>query len=140
MRQRGSRGRSAVEMTKRPPNTRRVEFTVREVNEVSPEFARQQREYERQAMAATTVDTSDVVSQADLQPINLVLIRTETQLERVKNEFREFREREYEHRNTNESTNSRTVVFSLITIFALVILALYQGVYMRNYFKKKKVI
>lgn len=140
MRQRGSRGRSAVEMGKPAPNTRRVEFSIDELNEVSPEFARQQREYERQAMAASKVDTSNVVSQADLHPINLVLIRTETQLERLKNEFRDFREREYAHRDTNESTNSRTVVFSLLTISALVVLALYQGYYMRSYFKKKKLI
>jgi len=76
----------------------------------------------------------------DLKPINMLLLRTEAQLEHLKSEFRDLRVREAEHRNTNESTNSRSVLFSLLTIGALVCLAAWQLFYMRSYFRKKKLI
>lgn len=75
-----------------------------------------------------------------MQPVNLVLIRTEAQLEKLKTEFREFRQREQEHRNTNESTGRRTLFISLGFLSLLVLLALWQGAYMRSYFKKRKLI
>lgn len=128
-------------------NTRRVELKLSEASVDEDDYYKQQREYEKQAndaaknaKDANTPGKEDLLSPHDLQPVNILLIRTESQLEKLKGEFREFRARESEHRNTNESTNRRTVSFSLLTIIALVILALWQGFYMRNYFKKKKLI
>lgn len=125
-------------------STRRVEVKLSEAAAEEDEFYKQQQEYEKQANEAAKVQNvpgkEDLLSPHDLQPVNILLIRTESQLEKLKSEFREFRARESEHRNTNESTNSRTVSFSMLTIIALVILALWQGFYMRNYFKKKKLI
>ena len=80
------------------------------------------------------------MSQADLAPLNVLLIRTESALEKLKGEFAEFRMREQEHRNTNESTGRRTLFISLGFLSLLVLLALWQGAYMRSYFKKRKLI
>lgn len=50
------------------------------------------------------------------------------------------RDREEVHRNTNESTNSRVVGYSVLTIAVVVAVSVAQAVYMYTYLKKKRVL
>jgi len=43
-------------------------------------------------------------------------------------------------RGTNESTNSRLLIFSNLTLFCLIGMALGQVIYLRRYFKSKKLV
>ncbi|ULT89200.1 hypothetical protein L3Y34_007989 [Caenorhabditis briggsae] len=51
-----------------------------------------------------------------------------------------MRQREEEMRNTNESTNSRVLYLSIFSMLCLLGLAIWQVLFLRNYFKSKKLI
>lgn len=51
-----------------------------------------------------------------------------------------MRQREEEMRDTNESTNSRVLYFSIFSMLCLLGLATWQVLYLRKYFKSKKLI
>lgn len=142
----GRRGRRGPQLPQEAPpaNTRRVTIQFKGDSALDEKFTREQAAHERDVEAAAkvaAVPTQDQLLRAqDLKPINMLLLRTETQLERLKTEFRDLRAREAEHRNTNESTNTRSIWFSVLTIGALLVLAAWQLLYMRSYFRKKKLI
>ena len=51
-----------------------------------------------------------------------------------------MKQREEEMRSTNESTNSKVLYFSVFSMGCLMSLAIWQVLYLRRYFKAKKLI
>ena len=55
-------------------------------------------------------------------------------------DFQYMKTREEEMRDTNESTNSRVLYFSIFSMCCLIGLATWQVLYLRKFFKAKKLI
>ncbi|KAL7633761.1 UNVERIFIED_CONTAM: hypothetical protein RMT77_015715 [Armadillidium vulgare] len=77
---------------------------------------------------------------AKLKPLEVELQRLEDLSESIVQDFAYMREREQEMRDTNESTNSRVLYFSLFSLCILIGLATWQVLYLRKFFKAKKLI
>lgn len=75
-----------------------------------------------------------------LKPSELELRRVEELTGEIVMELEYLRAREERMRDTNESTNRRVQNFSMVVIFSLVGLGVWQVWYLRNYFKSKHVI
>lgn len=75
-----------------------------------------------------------------LKPLEMQLRRLEDLTESIVNDFQSMKKREEEMRNTNESTNSRVLYFSVFSMVCLITLALWQVVYLKKWFKTKKLI
>jgi p24 family protein delta-1 len=83
----------------------------------------------------------DAIAKAEkLKPIEAELKRLEDLSESIVNDFAFMRAREEEMRDTNESTHSRVLYFSIFSMLCLFGLALWQILYLRRYFKQKKLI
>ncbi|XP_075223660.1 transmembrane emp24 domain-containing protein bai [Lycorma delicatula] len=77
---------------------------------------------------------------AKLKPMEVELKRLEDLSESIVQDFVQMRQREREMRDTNESTNSRVLYFSIFSMFCLLVLAAWQVIYLRSFFKSKKLI
>ena len=77
---------------------------------------------------------------AKLKPMEMELKRLEDLSEAIVQDFTLMRKREEEMRDTNESTNNRVLFFSIFSMFCLLSLATWQVLYLRRYFKAKKLI
>ncbi|KAJ8964877.1 hypothetical protein NQ314_004559 [Rhamnusium bicolor] len=77
---------------------------------------------------------------AQLKPIEKELKRLEDLSNAIVQDFAIMRKREEEMRDTNESTNSRVLYFSVFSMCCLLGLATWQVLYLRRYFKAKKLI
>ncbi|EFA13494.1 transmembrane emp24 domain-containing protein bai [Tribolium castaneum] len=77
---------------------------------------------------------------AQLKPIEKELKRLEDLSNEIVQDFALMRKREEEMRDTNESTNSRVLYFSVFSMCCLLGLATWQVLYLRRYFKAKKLI
>ncbi|XP_023017116.1 transmembrane emp24 domain-containing protein bai [Leptinotarsa decemlineata] len=77
---------------------------------------------------------------AQLKPIEVELKRLEDLSNAIVQDFAIMRKREEEMRDTNESTNSRVLYFSVFSMCCLLGLATWQVLYLRTYFKAKKLI
>lgn len=75
-----------------------------------------------------------------LKPLEVELRRLEDLSENIVRDFAYMQKREEEMRNTNESTNSRVLYFSLFSLGCLTGLATWQVLYLRKFFKAKKLI
>ncbi|VDN52916.1 unnamed protein product [Dracunculus medinensis] len=75
-----------------------------------------------------------------LKPIEIELRRLEDLSESIVQDFAYMRQREEEMRTTNESTNSRVLYLSIFSMLCLLGLASWQVLYLRRYFKAKKLI
>jgi len=75
-----------------------------------------------------------------LKPLEVELRRLEDLSESIVNDFSYMKEREEYMRDTNESTNSRVLYFSVFSMCCLFGLATWQVLYLRKYFKSKKLI
>nr|XP_020649549.1 transmembrane emp24 domain-containing protein 10 [Pogona vitticeps] len=75
-----------------------------------------------------------------LKPLELELRRLEDLSESIVNDFAYMKKREEEMRDTNESTNTRVLYFSIFSMFCLIGLATWQVFYLRHFFKAKKLI
>lgn len=75
-----------------------------------------------------------------LKPLEVELKRLEDLSESIVQDFAYMRQREEEMRDTNESTNSRVLYFSIFSMCCLLGLATWQVLYLRKYFKSKKLI
>merc|ERR1711997_1217330 len=75
-----------------------------------------------------------------LKPLEIELKRLEDLSESIVQDFAHMRQREEEMRDTNESTNSRVLYFSIFSMCCLLGLATWQVLYLRKYFKSKKLI
>merc|ERR550534_2126320 len=74
---------------------------------------------------------------AKLKPLEVDLKRLEDLSESIVQDFAFMRRREEEMRDTNENTNSRVLYFSICCLLGL---ATWQVLYLRKYFKSKKLI
>jgi len=77
---------------------------------------------------------------AKLKPLEVELKRLEDLSEAIVKDFSFMRVREEEMRDTNESTNSRVLYFSIFSMLCLLGLATWQVIYLRQFFKSKKLI
>ncbi|XP_061721643.1 transmembrane emp24 domain-containing protein bai [Cydia pomonella] len=77
---------------------------------------------------------------AKLKPMEVELKRLEDLSEAIVQDFTLMRKREEEMRDTNESTNNRVLFFSVFSMVCLLGLATWQVLYLRRYFKAKKLI
>jgi len=77
---------------------------------------------------------------AKLKPLEVELKRLEDLSESIVQDFNYMRQREEEMRDTNENTNSRVLYFSIFSMCCLLGLATWQVLYLRKYFKSKKLI
>jgi hypothetical protein len=74
------------------------------------------------------------------KPLEVELRRLEDLSDSIVNDFQYMKQREEEMRSTNESTNSRVLYFSIFSMLCLVGLATWQVLYLRKFFKSKKLI
>ncbi|XP_046750977.1 transmembrane emp24 domain-containing protein bai isoform X2 [Diprion similis] len=77
---------------------------------------------------------------AKLKPMEVELKRLEDLSESIVQAFSWMRKNEEEMRDTNESTNSRVLYFSIFSMCCLLGLATWQVLYLRRFFKAKKLI
>ncbi|XP_062502469.1 transmembrane emp24 domain-containing protein 10-like [Corticium candelabrum] len=75
-----------------------------------------------------------------LKPLEIELRKLEDLSESIVKDFAYMRSREEEMRDTNESTNTRVLYFSIFSMVCLLGLAVWQVFYLRRYFKAKKLI
>jgi len=75
-----------------------------------------------------------------LAPLEVELKRLEDLSLNIVQDFAYMRTREEEMRDTNESTNSRVLYFSIFSMLCLLGLATWQVLYLRKFFKSKKLI
>ncbi|KAG8265263.1 transmembrane emp24 domain-containing protein bai [Homalodisca vitripennis] len=77
---------------------------------------------------------------AKLKPMEVELKRLEDLSTSIVQDFVLMRKREVEMRDTNESTNNRVLYFSIFSMCCLLSLATWQVLYLRRFFKAKKLI
>lgn len=101
----------------------------------------------------------DIAKAEKLKPLEVELRRLEDLSDSIVNDFAYMRQREEEMRGTNgklacyftrysliiiyyvsESTNNRVLYLSIFSMLVLLALALWQVLYLRRYFKAKKLI
>jgi hypothetical protein len=82
----------------------------------------------------------DIAKAEKLKPMEVELKKLEDLSESIVNDFAYMRAREEEMRDTNESTHSRVLYFSIFSMCCLLGLATWQVLYLRRYFKAKKLI
>jgi len=83
---------------------------------------------------------ADIAKAEKLKPLEVELKRLEDLSESIVNDFAYMRAREEEMRDTNESTHSRVLYFSVFSMACLLGLATWQVLYLRRFFKAKKLI
>lgn len=83
---------------------------------------------------------NDIAKAEKLKPLEVELKKLEDLAESIVNDFAYMRAREEEMRDTNESTHSRVLYFSIFSMGVLLALATWQVLYLRRYFKSKKLI
>ncbi|CAL1528426.1 unnamed protein product [Lymnaea stagnalis] len=82
----------------------------------------------------------DIAKAEKLKPLEVELRRLEDLSKSIVDDFAYMRSREEQMRDTNESTHSRVMYFSLFSMLCLLGLATWQVLYLRRYFKAKKLI
>lgn len=85
-------------------------------------------------------DYQELAKAEQLKPLEVELRRLEDLSENIVQDFAYMRQREEEMRNTDESTNSRVLYLSIFSMLCLLGLATWQVLYLRRYFKAKKLI
>lgn len=83
---------------------------------------------------------SDLAKAEKLKPMELELKKLEDLAEAIVSDFAYMKSREKLMRDTNESTNSRVLWFSIFSMAVLLGLALWQVFYLKRFFKAKKLI
>eukprot|EP00050_Salpingoeca_kvevrii_P007636 m.297508 g.297508 ORF g.297508 m.297508 type:complete len:210 (+) comp13624_c0_seq1:188-817(+) len=82
----------------------------------------------------------ELAKASKLKPMEIELKRLEDLAESIVQDFARMKQREIEHRDTNESTNERMLTFSVISMLCLLALAVWQVLYLKRYFKSKNLI
>nr|XP_027213318.1 transmembrane emp24 domain-containing protein bai-like isoform X2 [Penaeus vannamei] len=94
----------------------------------------------KHGVEAKTYEARVLGEAAKLKPLEIELKRLEDLSESIVHDFSYMRQREEEMRDTNESTNSRVLYLSLFSLCCLIGLATWQVLYLRKFFKAKKLI
>ncbi|OWA50873.1 Transmembrane emp24 domain-containing protein 10 [Hypsibius exemplaris] len=103
-----------------PPPPREITFTIRHGVEA--------KNYE------------DIAKAEKLKPMEAELRRLEDLSDAIVDSFNHMRKREDEMRGTNEQTSSRVLYFSVFSMLCLLGLTTWQVLYLRRFFKAKKLI
>ncbi|KAA3682449.1 p24 family protein delta-1 [Paragonimus westermani] len=83
----------------------------------------------------------DLLAKAEkLKPVEAELKRLEALTDEIVRDFNNMHNKSNKMRNTNESTHSRVLYFSVFSMFTLIGFACWQVLYLRRYFKSKKLI
>ncbi|ESP01614.1 hypothetical protein LOTGIDRAFT_172557 [Lottia gigantea] len=82
----------------------------------------------------------DIAKADKLKPLEVELRKLEDMSQSIVDDFAYMRAREEEMRDTNESTHTRVMYFSIFSMCCLFGLATWQVLYLRRYFKAKKLI
>eukprot|EP01138_Halocafeteria_seosinensis_P008230 gb/GECG01008411.1/.p1 GENE.gb/GECG01008411.1/~~gb/GECG01008411.1/.p1 ORF type:complete len:221 (+),score=33.20 gb/GECG01008411.1/:1-663(+) len=85
-------------------------------------------------------DYGEIARKEHLKPLELELRKLEDRAVEVFNEQKHMREREKEHRDTNESTNTRVMLFSFLSILVVLTLGAWQLIHLNNFFQKKNIV
>ncbi|CAI5736093.1 unnamed protein product [Hyaloperonospora brassicae] len=85
-------------------------------------------------------DYSEVAKREHLMPVEKELRKMEDTVEEIHREMLYLQAREAAMRNTNESTNARVLWFSFLSILVLVGMGVWQVLYLKRFFKSKKLI
>lgn len=85
-------------------------------------------------------DYENLAKVEKLKPLEIELRRLEDLSQDIVSDFTYMKEREEQMRDTNESTNSKVLYFSIFSMCCLLGLAIWQVLYLRRYFKAKKLI
>lgn len=85
-------------------------------------------------------DYENLAKVEKLRPLEVELRRLEDLSQDIVTDFAYMKAREEEMRDTNESTNSKVLYFSIFSMCCLLGLAIWQVLYLRRYFKAKKLI
>lgn len=85
-------------------------------------------------------DYTEVAKREHLMPVEKELRKMEDTVDEIHREMLYMREREAAMRNTNESTNSRVLWFSFFSIVVLLAMGVWQVIYLKKFFKSKKLI
>ena len=85
-------------------------------------------------------DYSMVASTQNLKEFDLKLKKTEDLTNQIHKKIQYLREREEELRNTNTTIHQRVIGYSVSTILLLMVLAFLQIIYLKRFFKAKKMI
>ncbi|XP_005191704.1 transmembrane emp24 domain-containing protein bai [Musca domestica] len=87
-----------------------------------------------------TKNYEGIAEASKIKPLEVDLKRLEDLSDSIVRDFALMRKREEEMRDTNEKTNSRVLFFSIFSMCCLLGLATWQVLYLRRYFKAKKLI
>ncbi|DAZ94798.1 TPA: hypothetical protein N0F65_002411 [Lagenidium giganteum] len=85
-------------------------------------------------------DYTEVAKREHLMPVEKELRKMEDTVDEIHREMLYMREREAAMRSTNESTNSRVLWFSFLSIVVLLAMGVWQVFYLKKFFKSKKLI
>ncbi|CAG8534390.1 363_t:CDS:2 [Paraglomus occultum] len=91
-------------------------------------------------VGAETIDQEQLAKEEKLAPLEAELKKLEQVVAEIVDEMDYLRKREARMRDTNESTNERVKWFSLGTVLVLLSLGGWQIMYLKKFFKQKRLI
>ncbi|KAH8551882.1 emp24/gp25L/p24 family/GOLD-domain-containing protein [Umbelopsis sp. PMI_123] len=91
-------------------------------------------------IGAEAMDYSKIAKAEKLAPLEVELRKLEKVVQEIWDEMEYLKTREAKMRDTNESTNERVQWFSIITLLTLISLGTWQVMYLRRFFKRKRLI
>lgn len=89
---------------------------------------------------AAATDWDAVAKKEHLSLMQTEILRLEALIKEIHEEMVTMRTREEEMRNLNESTNARVAWFSIGSLVICIALAAWQLIYLRSFFRKKKIL
>ncbi|KAG0169245.1 vesicle coat component [Apophysomyces sp. BC1034] len=92
------------------------------------------------SVGAEAKDYDKIAKDEKLGPLELELRKLETVVNEIVEDMGYLQRREAKLRDTNESTNARVKGFSILSLFTLVGLGTWQILYLRQYFRRKRLI
>ncbi|KAG0057431.1 vesicle coat component [Gryganskiella cystojenkinii] len=91
-------------------------------------------------IGSETIDYEKLAETEKLKPMELALRKLEDNVKDILENMEHLQQREETMRNTNESTNARVQWFSTMTMFVLIALGAWQILYLKQFFRKKRLI
>ncbi|KAF9122897.1 vesicle coat component [Mortierella sp. 14UC] len=91
-------------------------------------------------IGSETIDYLKLAEKEKLKPMEVELRKLEDMVRDVIENMEHLQQREEKMRNTNESTNARVQWFSTMTMVVLIALGAWQIVYLKQFFRKKRLI
>jgi hypothetical protein len=85
-------------------------------------------------------DYSKMASTKDLKPVEIKLRKITDTAGQIHREVQYLREREEQMRNTNKTIETRVVGYSIATLAFLLVLSAIQVIYLKRFFRAKKII